>query len=190
MKKNKNVWKASDPEKRSRIVKQLIDGDKGFNEICGLVGMGRQTLNIYLKYLVQEKCIKRVRHGKYVIYSLERDHPYVLSLTGRVQSLGRINLSSLDAEEFLTQWISSIEFAFLNVVQDYIQLGMGVTELRSVAGGPTRPVDSFLEEHLSDMSEVCQFYGEILSDRIRCGELEPEKMGIARSQRLASRIQG
>ncbi len=181
------MWSASDPEKRSRIIKQLIDGDKGFNEICDLVGMGRQTLNVYLKYLVREKYIKRTRQGKSVIYSIERDHPYVLSLLNRVRILRKIKLSGLDAEEFLMQWIRSIEFAFLNVIQDYIQMGAGVTELKSRAGGHTRPIEKFLEEHLSDMSEVYQFYGEFLSDRIRRGEIEPEKMWTARNQ-LLSRI--
>jgi len=37
--------------------------------------------------------------------------------------------------------------------------------------------------HLSDM-EVCQFYGEVLSERIRRGELEPERMLDARNQLL------
>lgn len=179
------MWNASDPEKRKRIIKQLIDGDKGFNEICELVGMGRQTLNIYLKYLVREKYIKRVRQGKFVIYSLEINHPYVLSLLGRVRILGRIELQSLDAGEFIKQWISSIEFAFLNVLQCYIQIGIGSKKLKSVAGGSTRPIEKFLEEYLMDMSEVCQFYGEFLSDKIQRGEIEPEKMWSERNQLLA-----
>ena len=180
----KNIWHAVDHEKRRKILKQLVEGDKSFNELYEAVGLGRQTLNVYLQFLVHEKCIKRVRKGKYVIYSLEKNHPYVLPLLERVRVLGEIDLKCLDAEGFLAQWLNSIEFAFLNVVQYYITLGVGIKEVRSKAGGDYQPIEKPLREYLSDMNEVCQLYGEFLSERIRGGELKPERMWIVRDKLL------
>ena len=185
----KNVWEASNLEKRNRILKQLIEGGKCFNELCELVGMGRQTLNIYLKYLVKEKCIKRVRQGKFVFYSLEINHPDVLSLLERYRILGEIDFSRFDAASaryFLARWLNSVESTFLNVVEYYIYVGMReLPELKNIVeGSHNRPLEELIQEEIFDMNEFCRLYGELLSKKIQIRDIKPEMILIARNQLL------
>ncbi len=184
----KKYWEASDLEKRNKILRLLIEGGKCFNELYEIAGMGRQTLNIYLKYLVREKYIKRKRKGKFVFYSLDINHPDVLSLLERERKLNDIDFSSFDATRaryFLTSWLNSLEFAFLNIVQYYIQVGMGgLPELEKITGGPQGPIEQLMQEYIFDMNEVCQLYGELLSKKIQSREIKPEMMLTARHQLL------
>ena len=116
------------------------------------------------------------------IYAVERDNPFVGELLGRLRIRGKVELNGLSAGEFLAVWLSSLEFAFLNVISYYIAVGRGVEEVRSIAGGASLPMERLLAVSLSDMVEVCQFHGEVLSERIRRGELEPDRIWDAINQ--------
>jgi len=184
----KNVWEASNLEKRNKILRLLIEGGKYFNELCEIAGMGRQTLNIYLKYLVREKCIKRERKGKFVFYSLEINHPYVLLLLERERKLNEIDFSSFDAERasnFLIRWLNLLEDIFLVVVHDYIEIGeWGVPEVKKYAGEYLQLLEQDIVENISFMNEACRLYGELLSKKIQIGDVNPEMILAAKTQLL------
>ena len=182
-------WKPSNLERQKAILMKLWMGDLSFTELLkslkrGKMSWSRQTLTVYLQAMIEEDRVKRVGLGKRKIYAIERDSPFVGELLGRLRVMGKVELNGLSAGEFLTQWLNSLEFAFMNMIPYYIAVGRGVEEVRSIAGGASLPMEQLLAGYLSDMNEVCQFYGEVLSERIRRGELEPERMWDARDQLL------
>ncbi len=186
----RDVWKVDNPERRKTILMQLMSGEKRFTELYNAikqessVGWAKQTLNLYLKALVEEGCVKRVKIGKSVTYSLERDHPYIGQMLGNVLIHGRIELSKLDERSLIENWIGSIKFTLLNVIQDYMFIGRGKEELKSLSSDATLPIGHFLDEHLSDMSEVCRFYGRVLAKGIGDGSLDPERVWDERNRIL------
>ena len=191
--KKRTKWRANDPKKQKAILMKLVERDRSFTELYDILGRGtgkgwaRQTLTLYLNKLVQMKCIKkvpRVKGGKRKIYSLERDHPYVMELLGRLRIIGTIYLAELDERELLEHWLNSIRFAFVNVVGYYIAVGKGAEEVRSLGDGATLPIEKLLEEYLSDMVEVCQYGGEVLAERIRRGEFDLERVWEERDRLL------
>ncbi len=185
-------WNPSNMERQKAILLKLWTGDLSFTELLkslrrGKMSWSRQTLTVYLQGMMEEGRIKQVPRGKRKIYAVEKDSPFVAELLGRIKVRGKVELNSLNAREFLAEWLSSLEFAFLNLVPYYIAVGEGVERVKSIAGGASLPMEPFLAEYLSDLVEVCQFHGEVLSERIRRGELEPERMWDAINQ-LQERI--
>jgi len=186
----RDVWRADTPERRKTILTQLMGGEKRFTDLHraikqeSRVGWAKQTLNLYLKALVEEGCIKRVKSGKSVTYSLNRDHPYVGQVLGNVLVRGSIKLSELEEKSLIEEWIGSIKFNLLNILQDYMLLGTGKEELRSLSSGATTPISHFIEGHLSDISEICRFYGRVLAKGIENGKLDPEKVWDERNRIL------
>jgi len=183
------LWTADDPAREAAIIRVLCEGDKGFMEIfnglkLGKRGWGRQTLNLYLKELTLKGCIRRVRRGKREIYSLDVNNPYVRKVIGRVRIRGRVELNRLNEGEYVSDWLNSIEFAFLNVMQDYVYIGRGQKQLKSLGDGRTVTVEDVLRSHLSDMVEVARIYGQLLAERIARGELDLEELWRIRDGRL------
>ncbi len=180
-------WNPSNMERQKAILMKLWTGDHSFTELLkslkrGKMSWSRQTLTVYLQGMMEEGRIKQVPRGKRKIYALEKDSPFVRELLGRIRIRGMVELNGLNAKEFLAEWLSSLEFAFLNVIPYYIAVGRGVERVRSIAGGASLPMERLLAVSLSDMVEVCQFHGEVLSERIRRGELEPDRIWDAINQ--------
>lgn len=186
----RDMWKADTPERRKTILMQLMGGEKRFTELHSAIkqesriGWAKQTLNLYLKALVEEGCVKRVKSGKSVTYSLERDHPYIGQMLGNVLIHGRIDLLELDERSLIEEWIGSIKFTLLNVIQYYMLIGKGKEELRNRSSGATMPIGHFLEEYLSDMFGVCRFYGKVLVKGIGDGSLDSERVWDERNRIL------
>ena len=190
----RSKWSADNPDRQKSVLFLMSEGDKSFTDLYKNLhslaharrakGWARQTLNLYLKELVKKGCVKRVQRGKREIYSLVKDHPYVMELLGRVRIGGRINLSQLDECDFIEDWINIMKFGLLNIIQDYLTIGRGYYELKKRGDGSILPIEQFIEDHFSDMSEICQFYGAVFAERISRGELDPQKIWDFRNKLL------
>lgn len=178
-------WKTENPEREKEILVWLTTGDQSFTELYNSLkaesslGWSTQTLTLYLKKLVQEGCIKKVPRGKREIYQIVRDSPIVSAFLGRVRIKGYTNLNELSEVELLEMWLGSVKFNLINVVKGYTILGRGIKTLRSIGGGATLPTEKLLEEYMSDLLGVTQFYGRILVKGISSGGLDPDKVLVA-----------
>lgn len=182
-------WRAENPAREAAIIRILYGGDKGFNEIreeskIGRKKWGKRTLSLYLDSLMEKGCIKQVKHEKRMIYSLNKDNDYVMQILGHVRVCGLIDLTKLNEEEFVTDWLNSIKFTFLNVLQDYMVIGEGVKELQRKEDRYTISIERIMEAHLSDMIETTRKYGQSLVQRIERKELEPNKIWGIRNRLL------
>jgi len=181
-------WKTDNVERQIIIMSILAEGDKGFNDIFGEIEFhskewGRQTLNLYLEYMVNEGYIKKVKQGKKrEIYSLNREHYYVQKMLPRRIVHGILNLKELNEEDFVKEWLNSIKFAFLNVLQDYVLIGEGNNILRDIGTGEAIPIDHILTGHLSDLLDAVKFNGHILENRIKEGNMDSKKVWDVRNK--------
>ena len=92
---------------------------------------------------------------------------------------GRIELDKLDEEKFIEQWFNSVEFAFLNIIQDFMLIG----ERREEADD-NKFIRRFLAAHTQDLVEAVTFLGEVMAKRVRLGTLKPEKIYGVRNKML------
>lgn len=177
-----SVWKTENPERDKEILIWLTTGPQSFTELYdslkaeSSLGWSTQTLTLYLKKLVQEGCVAKVPRGKREIYRIVRDSPIVSEFLGRIRIRGRINLNELNEEELLEEWLGSVKFSLVNVVKGYTIKGRGIKVLKSISNGATLPTEKLLEEYLSDMLAVTQFYGRVLVEGVSSGRLDPEKV--------------
>jgi len=96
----------------------------------------------------------------------------------------RLNLEELGEEEFIREWLSSIKFAFLNILQDYTWIGEGNNTLRGMGNDVIIPIDHVLTSHLSDLLDVVKFNGHLLEKRIKEGNIDPKKVWDVRNKLL------
>jgi len=181
-------WKPENPEREKEILVWLTTGDQSFTELYNSLkaessmGWSTQTLTIYLQSLVQKGCIKKVPRGKREIYQIVRDSPIVSAFLGRVRIKGYIDLEDICEGELLEEWLGSMKFTLVNVVKGYTIMGKGIKELKSIGDGASMPTSKLLEEYISDMLAVTQFYGRILVEGISRERLDPERvLGAIRS---------
>jgi DNA-binding MarR family transcriptional regulator len=170
---NGMYWDAKTPEIQQRILRILERDGRGFNELLTELGIARQTLSLYLKRLVHDGWIMRHKQGRRVLYSLVASHPEVQRMLGsvsteRLRIRGRVRLDGLDEEDYVKQWIHSLKFPLLNILNDYLALSRGI-------GDPER-IRRLVEAHASDLTEVSIYYGELMVKRIRGGTLDPGKI--------------
>lgn len=183
------VWKPENRERRKAIISILLEGDKGFSEIHRILtrngkkkGWSPNTLSLYLDGLIEDKCIKKIYRGKRRIYHILKDSPEVVALLKRLILLrGAIELPALSEQEHLDVWIESVKFALLNIFQMYMEMGMGKTEKKSRGTGAIVPIENLLNEYLTDLVEVCRFYGLALARGIEGGLLDKDKVWDARN---------
>ena len=183
----RNVWNPVSNEKKKRIILKLFHGDMGFTELWeslrrGTKGMAKQTLNIYLKELRQTGCVKNVQRGRWPIYSLVREHTYVDDLLKRVGFEELVKIKS--ERELLDDWIESMKFSLLNLIQIYMQMGKGIEILTSLGNGAFINLENLRDEYLSDLIEICQYWGDFLADGIKIGNLDPEIVWEVRNEIL------
>ncbi len=175
-------WKTENPEREKEILVWLTTGDQSFTELYNSLkaessmGWSTQTLTLYLKKLVQDGCVVKVPRGKREIYQIVRDNPIVSAFLGRVRIKGYIDLNQLSEGELLEEWLASVKFNLINVVKGYTIMGRGIKTLRSIGDGATLPTEKLLEEYMSDLLGVTQFYGRILVKGVSRGRLDPEKV--------------
>jgi len=172
-------WKAENLDKQKEILIKLSRGDRGFTELYNSLksSWARETLNVYLKELVRKHYIRkvpRVSGGKRKIYHLERDHPHVKEILERI---GIKELYTIKSEvELLDDWVKSLKFSLINIIQCYMWIGEGFKELSSTGNGATIPIENLLSEHLSDLIETCKYHGEYLAEEIKIGTLDRTKV--------------
>ena len=130
-------------------------------------------------------------HHECEVYELNRESDYVQKMLkwktkyGHVIRVGmRTNLHRLNEEKFVSLGFHTIKFAFLNILQDYMTIGKGTKELRRIHNGATQPIEHFLEAHTADMTNISQFYGEVLAKRIQQREPNPKKVRDVRNRLL------
>ena len=162
------------------ILQSLEEEGRSFTELRKKVGWARQTLDLYLKALMEKGCVERREQGRRVIYSLNHHSPYVMKMLrrGRTRMLRRVDLSMLYEEESVSMCLDSVNLSFLNILQDYMLMG-------EVSEESVKNMHSFLEAHLSDLAEVTRNYGELMIDRIRSGSLKSEKIWETRNKMLS-----
>jgi len=178
-------WNAGNRDRQKELLIKLSKGDRSFTELYVSLknSWARETLNVYLKGLVREGYIRKVPRGKRKIYSLERAHPYVIELLERVDIRDLYEIIS--ERELIDDWIESMKFSLLNLIQYYIQEGEGVRTLKSWGNGiDTIPIEHYLSGHLSDLVEICKYYGEFLADGIKYGDLNSKIVWEARNEIL------
>lgn len=181
-------------ERRQFILRSLERGSKRFNQLWKEMKkrrFGKVTLSLLLKSLMEDEAVKLVPKGRVQVYELNEESEYVQEMLGWKTEHGTVvrierytNLNRLNEGKFIANWLNSIKFAFLNIVQDYMVLGKGTKELRRRGNGATQPIERFLEAHLSDMVDIAQLYGEILAERIQREELDPKKVWNIRNKVL------
>lgn len=118
----------------------------------------------------------KVARGKREIYRIVRDNPAVSAFLGRVRIKGYLNLNELNEGELLEEWLSSMKFNLINVVRGYTIMGQGIKVLTSIGDGATLPTEKLLDEYLSDMLGLTQFYGRVLMKGVSSGRLDPDKL--------------
>lgn len=177
-------WKAGNIDRQKEILIRLSKGDRSFTELYESLknSWARETLNVYLKSLVRKHYIRKVPRGKRNIYSLERDHPDVKELLERVDIRELYKIKS--ERELIDDWIESMKFSMLNLIQYYMQIGEGVKTLTSRGNGATVPIENFLGDYLSDLVEICKYYGEFLVVGIKMGDLDSKIVWEARNELL------
>ena len=124
-------WNAGNIDRQKELLIKLSKGDSSFTELYESLknSWARETLNVYLKDLVRKHYIRKVPRGKRNIYSLERDHPDVKELLERVDIRELYKIKS--ERELIDDWIESMKFSLLNLIQCYMQIGEGVKTLTS-----------------------------------------------------------
>jgi len=135
-----------------------------------------------LNFRLQDGWIDREKKGRKAIYSLNRRNPDVMSRFGSVFNLhdlrirGRVNLYELDEQKFILDWLASIKFGFLNIIQDYMLLGKaGLNESQK-----TR-IRQFTQVHIQDIEDIIACYGEILAERVENATMREEKIWEVRN---------
>jgi hypothetical protein len=188
---DRSSWNASKPEREQQILRLLEESDKGFMELLELLKKGgrswaRQTLSLYLENLEKKGYIKRNTKGRRVTNALVRNNPYVARMLGweRVPSYTlnikkRIVLNELDEEGFITEWVNSLEFSFLNILQDFLLIGEAKEDM-----GKKERLQRFLKAHIQDIIDTLTFQGEALVERVKLGKLDPKKVWQARNKLL------
>jgi len=157
----------------------------GFEELHNKLGWSRQTVNLYLKALRKKGYIRLEEKGRRAINSLIRNNPDVARMLGwdrippDIRIRGRIELDKLDEEKFIEQWLNSVEFAFLNIIQDFMLIGE-----RSEEADDNKTIRRFLAAHTQDLVEAVTFLGEVMAKRVRLGTLKPQKIWGARNKML------
>lgn len=178
-------WKAGNINRQKELLIKLSKGDRSFTELYESLknSWARETLNVYLKDLVRKHYIRKVPRGKRNIYSLERDHPDVKELLERVDIRELYKIKS--ERELIDDWIESMKFSLLNLIQCYMQIGEGVKTLTSRGNGAAAiPIENVLGNYLSDLVEICKYYGEFLAEEIKIGDLDPKMVWEARNELL------
>ena len=181
-------WKTDNVERQTMIMMILAEGNKGFDKISKDIKLhskewGRQTLNLYLENMIGKGYIKKVRQGKKrEIYTLNRENYYVQEMLPRRIVHRRLILEELGEEEFIREWLNSIKFAFLNILQDYMLIGEGKDILKDRGSNEVIPIDHILTSHLSDLLDVVKVYGHLLEKRIKEGNIDPKKVWDVRNK--------
>ncbi len=171
------MWNPASKEKIKRILLKLFHGDMGFTELWeslrrGTKGMAKQTLTLYLDMLLQTERIKHVQRGRWPIYSLVREHPYVIDLLKRAKIEELVKIKS--ERELLDDWIETTKFSLLNIIQVYMLIGESARKTKSSVAGATTPFEKSLDGYFSDLVAICQYWGEFLADGIKIGNLDSE----------------
>lgn len=187
---DRRKWE-NDPKRDRKIFRRLEDGSKTFGELLEILTWARQTLTNYLKNLREKGCIEKKKRGRNVFYTLIRSHPYVRETLEWTWSPGgadvrihkRIELGKLDEEQFITSWLNSLKFNFLNVIQAYLLLGKKTKESDQETESIKR-IRTFLEESVSDLADTVSFNGEAMVKEIKLGILDPERIWEARNKLL------
>ena len=131
-------WNAGNIDRQKELLIKLSKGDSSFTELYESLkrGWARETLNVYLKSLVRKQYIKRVPKvpgGSRMIYFLVRDHTDVKDILERVD-LRELH-EKMSERELLDDWIESMNFSLLNIIQTYMEMGMGEKKLISLGTG-------------------------------------------------------
>ena len=181
----RSKWNANTPEREQKILRLLEEEDMGFEELHNKLRWSRQTLNLYLKALRKKGYIRLEEKGRRAINSLIRNNPDVARMLGwdrippDIRIRGRIELDKLDEEKFIEQWLNSVEFAFLNIIQDFMLIGE-----RSEEADDNKTIRRLLAAHTQDLVEAVTFLGEVMAKRVRLGTLKPEKIWGVRNKML------
>ncbi len=178
-------WNAGNLDRQKELLIKLSKGDRSFTELYESLknSWARETLNVYLKGLVKKGYIRKVPRGKRKIYALERAHPDVIELLERVDIRDLYEIKS--ERELIDDWIESMKLSLLNLIHYYIQEGEDVKTLKSWGNGiGTIPIERFLSAYLSDLVEICKYYGEFLADGIKYGDLDSNIAWEARNEIL------
>lgn len=179
--KERRRWGACNPEKIRKLFKILAYGSKTFGQLLKETGWGRETLNSYLENLKEddkgnaiiEKEKPSSPYGRYSLYTLIRSHPFVAQVLKwkrphhKIKLKGRLHLERLGEEQFVTDWLNTIKFCLLNILQDSIHLGK--------VKNPD-VICNILENHMSDLKDTVLFYSKLMAERIRLKTLDPEKI--------------
>ena len=184
-------WK-NYPKREIQIFRQLEDGSKTFSELFNELGWGSLTLTNYLKNLVEKGYIGREERGRNVFYTLIQSNTYVRQMLNldrwpsnaadvRIQK--RIVLNELDEKKFIADWINSIKFCFLNVIQDYMLLGKRMRESEKETNS-VNTLRRFLEGHIQDMVDTINYQGAVMAKRVRLGTLNPDRIWEVRNKLL------
>jgi DNA-binding PadR family transcriptional regulator len=178
-------WNATTPERRAQILRILQKQDNTFTGILRQLdklttGLGRKrwsrlTLTLYLKAMVEDGWIK---HGeKRGVYSLNRRNHKVAKMLG-IDSLShdlrlknRANLNEMDEEEFILDWLASLKFGFLSIIQDYMLIGK-----TSVGGNRKVEIQQFMQAHVQNIADIIASYGEVMVKQMESGKMKEEKI--------------
>lgn len=192
--KERSEWNPNSPERQQQIIRLLEEVDMGFNELLSELNLkmkalekkqwSRQTLTLYLKALEDKKWI--IHGKKRTPYSLNRRNPEVAEMLGwnrippdmRIRS--RIELDKLDEEQFIANWLNSVKFSFLNIIQDFMLIGAKGEKLEIAETIEHR----FLPAHTQDLIDVLASYGEKMIARIKLGTFDPNRVWEARNRLL------
>ena len=172
-------WKAENYGRQQKILRILLEGDCYFTELKEKLergrktGWGRQTVNLYLKELTGKGWVTQKKQGRKMMYSLTPSNPGVMAMLGlgRVIRKGQVQLSSLDEEEFIEEWIHTLKFTLLNIIKDYLAISENANNVENL----TR----YLEAHFSDLTEVTKYHGELMVNMMNKKTLNSAKMGTA-----------
>jgi len=188
---NNRRWWKNDQKRDRKIFRRLEDGSKTYGELLRMLRWGPQTLTNYLKNLTEKGCIEKKKRGRSVLYTLIRSHPYVRKTSGwdwlpgtDVRVHKRIQLDKLSEEQFITSWLNSVKFSFLNIIQGYLLVGKKTKETFNKETKSIEKIRNFLEASVSDLADTISFNGEIMVKEIRHGKLSPNKIWKIRNKLL------
>lgn len=178
---DRSFWK-NQPEREVKLMTRLEDGSKTFSHLLRELKWGPQTLNVYLKNLEKKGVVERRKRGKNVFYTLIRSSPYARQMMGwkwtsdpDVRIIKRIELEELDEEQFITDWLNTMKFSFLNIIKSYVLLGEKTRESNDTKKNNLN-IEHFIRAHISDLEDIVTLYGEKMAEEINVGSLKPKRI--------------
>jgi len=177
---DRSKWKAPNEEKRLQILKVLSDKNRKFNDILERLNelprtpdkkkWNRTTLTVYLWLMTNEGWIKHSSRG--APYSINKANSAAMSLlNSRILFKGRTNLKELNEKQFISDWRASLDFAFFNIVKNYVLLGRA-----KIRRAPQEKILQITQASINDMVYLVAEYGSVMVKQITNNEMKEKQI--------------